>query len=81
MLDATSNITRTKDGAPYKSLGHVTIFAVKARPPAQVTGCPIFLIKAAELKRFRSHPTLTVHAVYKTLGGWEVFQNCVLSSS
>ena len=32
-----------------------TIFAVKPRPPAQVTGCP-FLIKAAELKRFRSHP-------------------------
>ena len=33
-----------------------TIFAVKPRPPAQVTGCPFFLIKAAELKRFRTHP-------------------------
>ena len=39
------------------------------------------LYKAAELKRFRSHPTLTVHTVFTTLGGWEVFQSCVQSCS
>ena len=54
-----------------------TIFAVKPRPPARVTHVPFF-VNAAELKRFRSHSTK--HAVYTTLGGWEVFQSCALSS-
>ena len=30
-----------------------TIFAVKPRPPARVTACPFFFVKAA---RFQSHP-------------------------
>ena len=60
-----------------------TIFAVKPHPPARVKGCtPFFFFdKAAELKRFRSHPTSNVHAVYTTLGGWEVFESTAQSSS
>ena len=34
-----------------------TIFAVKTLPPARVKGCTPFFYKAAELKRFRSHPS------------------------
>ena len=33
-----------------------TISAVKPRPPARMIGSSSFLFKAAELKRFRSHP-------------------------
>ena len=39
---------------PLRSVYHHNLCSEAPRPPAQVTGCP-FLIKAAELKRFRTH--------------------------
>ena len=45
-----------------------TISAVKPRPPARMIGSSSFLFKAAELKRFRSHPVKCIRCLHNA--GW-----------